>query len=130
MKEIIRKVMEEGFNRGDFSVVDASFHQHYVRHGHAGQPGANGLSEHKAALAHLRRQFSGARFVIHDMIAEGDRVAVRFELRGTHSGEILGVAPTGREVRRATTAFFRFDGEKVVEGYILSDVHGMLEQLT
>lgn len=129
MKEVIRRVMEEGFNKGDLTVVDASFHPHYVRHGHAGQAGANGLAEHKAALAKLRQQFAGARFVIQHMIAEGDCVAVRFELRGTHAGDVLGVAPTAKEVARATTAFFRFDGDKVVEGHILSDVYGMLQQL-
>ncbi|MGE0808748.1 MAG: ester cyclase [Burkholderiaceae bacterium] len=129
MKEVVRRVMEDGFNKADFSVVDASFHPHYVRHGHAGQPSANSLAEHKAALATLHRQFSGARFVIQQMLADGDWVAVRFELQGTHAGEVLGIAASGREIRRPTAAFFRFDGDKIAEGHILSDVYGMMQQI-
>lgn len=129
MKALVRRVMDDGFNKGDLTVVDGAFHADYVRHGHAGQVGVNSLEEHKAALVHLRRQFLDAKFLIEDMVAEGDCVAVRFALEGRHAGEVLGIAPTGRTVRRMSTAFFYFRGDRIAEGYILSDVYGLLQQL-
>ena len=44
--------------------------------------------------------FDGARFEIHQMVAEGNLVAVRYTFHGTHTGEYLGIPPTGRTVSR------------------------------
>ena len=129
MKELVRHIMEDGFNRGDMSVVYDSFVPHYVRHGF-GVASMGSLAEHVADLEARHAAFSGARFEIHQMVAEGDTVAVRYTFHGTHTGELDGIAPTGRTVTRESSAFFTIADGKVVEGAVVADGHALLAQLT
>ncbi len=128
-KELIRHIMEDGFNRADMSVVYDSFVEHYVRHGH-GVASMGSLAEHVADLTARHEAFSDARFEIHRMVAEGNCVAVHYTFHGTHTGEFAGVAPTGRAVTRPSSAFFEIADGKVTEGTIVSDGRGLLAQLT
>ncbi len=129
MKELVRHIMEDGFNKADMSVVYDSFVEDYVRHGFGG-PSMGSLAEHVADLQARHAAFTNARFEIHQLLAEGDTVAVRYTFHGTHTGEFLGVAPTGREVSRPSAAFFTVADGKVVVGNIVSDGGGLMEQLT
>ncbi len=129
MKELVRHIMEDGFNRADMSVVYDSFVEDYVRHGF-GVPSMGSLAEHIADLSARHAAFDGARFEIHQIVAEGDTVAVRYTFHGTHTGEFMGVAATGREVTRPSAAFFTVANGKVVEGCVVSDGAGLIAQLT
>jgi predicted ester cyclase len=62
-------------------------------------------------------------------IAEGDLVAERFTARGTHQGELMGVAPTGREVTLAGINIFRVQDGQLVERWGRTDDLGFLQQL-
>ncbi|MEL7157557.1 MAG: ester cyclase [Actinomycetota bacterium] len=128
MKELVRHIMEDGFNRADMAVVHDSFTPDYVRHGHGG-PSMASLAEHVADLEARHAAFTDARFEIHALLVEGDTVAVRYTFHGTHTGEFLGIAPTGRTVARPSAAFFRVRDGKVVEGDVFADGAGMLAQL-
>ena len=68
-------------------------------------------------------------FTVEDMIAEGDRVAVRWTTRGTHDGELLGFAPTGTPVAFTGISFFTVRCGKVVEFQTEMDAAGLLEQV-
>lgn len=128
-RELIRHIMEDGFNRADMSVVYDSFVEDYVRHGH-GVDSMGSLAEHVADLQARHAAFDRARFEIHQMVAEGDMVAVHYTFHGVHTGEFAGIAPTGRAVTRPSSAFFRIADGKVVEGTVVSDGGGLLAQLT
>ena len=128
-KELVRHIMEDGFNKQDLSVVEASFTQDYVRHGYGG-PSAHSLAEHIEYLKAYHSALSNARFEIQQMVSDGDSVAVRYILRGTHTGTFMGVAASGNEVERHAVAIFSIEDGKVVEGHIVSDSGGLLEQLT
>lgn len=66
---------------------------------------------------------------VDDVIAEGDRVVVRFTSTGTHLGEFEGIAPTGKKVRIQEVAIFRLADGKIVEQWGVPDLHGLLQQL-
>lgn len=129
MKELVRQIMEDGFNAGDMSVVYRSFADDYVRDG-VGVPSMGSLAEHVADLQKRLDAFEGARFEIRDMVAERDTVAVRYTFHGTHTGEFLGIAPTGRTVQRPSAAFFRIADGRVVEGNVFADGAAMVAELT
>jgi predicted ester cyclase len=69
------------------------------------------------------------RLDIEDVVAEGEKVLVRLTIRGTHQGELLGIAPTGRAVEVAVLDLFHVRGGKLVEHWALLDNLGLLKQL-
>ena len=69
-KELVRHIMEDGFNQQDLSVVEASFTEDYVRHGYGG-PSANSLAEHIESLKKYHLSLSDARFEIQQMVSDG-----------------------------------------------------------
>jgi predicted ester cyclase len=73
--------------------------------------------------------FSEHRIQISDMVAEGDRVAIRVETRGVHSGEWEGLPPTGKRWTNRGMALARLNGGKIAEFEFLFDELGHLKQL-
>ena len=63
----------------------------------------------------LHDAHSDLRFFVDDVIAEGDKVVVRWTLRGVHTGAMLGTPPSGREVNERVIAIFRVAGGKIAE---------------
>lgn len=95
-KELARRVWEEGWNQGRLEVVDEALTAEAVdRHEH-GQEDFRGHL--KAAIAEFRRGFPDLHAELADIVAEGDRVAMRVVITGTHSGPFFGNQPSGRQV--------------------------------
>ena len=84
-KELIRHIMEDGFNKQDMSVVYESFHENYARHGH-GVASMSSLAEHVEDLIARHKAFDDAKFTIHKIVSDGDTVALQFDFTGVHSG--------------------------------------------
>jgi predicted ester cyclase len=76
-----------------------------------------------------RTAFRGARITVEEQIAEGDTVATRWTGRGTHEGELMGIAPTGKETTVTGLTISRLRNGKVVEEWTNWDTLGMLVQL-
>ena len=127
-KELIRHIMEDGFNKQDMSVVYASFHEDYKRHGH-GVPSMGSLAEHVADLKARHAAFDGARFNIIQIVGDGDTVAVRYDFTGIHSGTFNDLAATGKGIKRSSAAFFVIRDGKVAEGNVFADGAGLVAQL-
>ena len=66
---------------------------------------------------------------IEDIIAEGDRVAVRMTMRGTQKGEFRGIPPTGKTAVMTEMSIYRISEGKIAEGWDLSDRLGLMQQL-
>jgi predicted ester cyclase len=91
-----------------------------------GQTGPAGLVE---GMLMLRRAFPDLRLDVQDVIAEGDRVVARVVVTGTHQGEHMGVAPTGRRFTIDEIAVFGFRDAKAVEIWGVVDVFSQMRQL-
>ncbi len=78
----------------------------------------------------LRNAFPDAEATLEDVVAEGDRVAYRLTIRGTHRGEFLGVPPTGKQVAVSFFAIVRIENGKLAEEWGGLDVFDLLQQLT
>jgi predicted ester cyclase len=83
----------------------------------------------KGIIDSFRSGFPDFRISVEDQIGEGNKVVTRVTLRGTHQGEISGIAATGEEVQYAGIAIDRIADGKVVEMWHVSDDWGMLRQL-
>ena len=88
--------------------------------------GADGVRQQFEAF---RAAFPDFHAVIHDQIAEGDKVVTRKVLHGTHRGELMGIAPTGRLVQTEVIDIVRIEGGQIVEHWNVVDRLGLLQQL-
>jgi len=78
----------------------------------------------------IKRGFPDLHARIDDVVAAGDRVAVRLTLRGTHQGEYLGIPATGHAVEYVSHGFYRIVGGMIAEEWICSDLATLHGQLT
>ena len=97
---------------------------------------AHGLGPEPLDLAGLQRFYAGLwtafpdlRISVDDLIGEGDKVAWRLSVRGTHKAEFRGVPATGTEVRFGAQYIFRFHDQKIVERWTKFDRLGVMVQL-
>jgi steroid delta-isomerase-like uncharacterized protein len=127
-KEIVRRLTEEPWT-GNVAVIDELASPDYVGHDPTESEPIRGPAGLKASLEKYKTGFSDARVTVDDQIAEGDRVATRWTGRGTHDGEIIGVAPTGKEVTVSGLTISRVENGLVVEEQTEWDALGMLVQL-
>lgn len=89
----------------------------------------HGPEEIKPFVRNVRTALPDLRITIEDLIAEGDQVAVRVVLEGTHSGTGLGIPPSGRRVKIRGMVLVRVFGEQLVEGWNNWDQLGLLRQI-
>ena len=80
-------------------------------------------------LIDLWSAFSERKLTIEDSIAEGDKVAVRFSITGKHTGEMMGIAPTGKTIHIIGTGIFRVVDGKTTDNWVNFDALGLLQQL-
>ena len=73
--------------------------------------------------------FPRYKLIIEDMIAEGDKVAVRATFQGIHRGEFMGIQPTSKEVTISGMLIYRITNGKIVEFWMSFDNLGLMEQL-
>ena len=77
----------------------------------------------------MRSGFPDIQWTLEDMITEGDKVAARFTMRGTHSGEFFGVPSTSKVIVVQAINFYRLANEQIVEEHGQPDMLGLLRQI-
>lgn len=128
-KDIVRRHYEDGFNRGDAEVATENFAPEYVNHLPGEAEPQRGPEAWKETYRGFRRAFPDITTTMHQVFAEGDRVAVRHEWTGTHEGEFEGIPPTGRQIRFTGNDIYRLEDGKIVEEWSEFDLLGLLGQL-
>ncbi len=127
-KAIIRRSVEEFWNKGNIAAIDEFYASNYVGHDpsklHAGN-----LEEFKGSAMAVFAGFPDLQVTIEDMVAEGDRVVKHWTARGTHQGEFMGIAPTGKQITITGMDIYRIAGNKIEECWSNSDSLGMMQQL-
>jgi steroid delta-isomerase-like uncharacterized protein len=128
-KALVRRQEEELFSRGNLDAADEIYAPDYVGHDPSNPEDIRGLEAAKQAAADYRQAFPDLHVTVEDLIAEGDRVAARLRFRGTHLGELDGIAPTGRRVDCTGIVISRMEGGKIAEDWANFDDLGMMQQL-
>jgi steroid delta-isomerase-like uncharacterized protein len=121
----------EQLNRGNLvGAVDELYAEEFSLHVPGLPEPVRGREAFKEFVtAFFLNAFPDLRETAEDLIAEGDRVAIRESYQGTHTGEFQGLAPTGRVVRFTSTDIYRIVDGKIVEVWTELDALGMLQQL-
>ncbi len=130
-KALLRRVTDEVFNQGNLDVVDELFAPNYVLHD-PGIPGGElrgteGFKQQWVSM--FRTAFPDLQLSVEDQVAEGDEVVTRYTGRGTHRGELMGIAPTNNEVVVSGIIMSRVSGGRIEEEWNNFDALGMMQQL-
>lgn len=126
-KELIRRY-QQAYNTGDLDVLGD-----ILAPGWATNSWPEGVPQSVESIKEFYAMavsvFPDLHVTTEDLIAEGDKVVHRWTARGTHKGELFGLAPTGREVRAAGVSIFRIADGRIVEHIAFADELGFLEEL-
>ena len=128
-KAISRRADEELFNDGNLDVADELFAADFLYHDPTSGEAWRGPEGVKRYVRMFRTAFPDLRLTVEDQVAEGDNVAYRWTAHGTHRGELLGVAPTGRRVTLTGIAIARVVDGKIREMWENTDALGLMRQL-
>jgi steroid delta-isomerase-like uncharacterized protein len=127
-KTIVRRLLEEPW-QGNLRVVDELVDGNYVGYDPSIPEPLRGPDGFKEFVSTYRAAYSDARITVEDQIAEGDIVASRWTGRGKHDGDLMGVAPTGKQVKVSGLTLSRLANGKVIEAHTNWDTFGMMQQL-
>ena len=128
-EELARRLIEDGFNRGDLSVADDVISPDQVEHQYYGPDHAPGAEGVKAVISSLRRAFSDLHLAIDDLVVDGDKVWLRMTGTGTNDGSFMGHPPTGRRMHTDVFDVVRVEGGRIVEHWGVPDRLNTLFQL-
>ena len=128
-KAIVRSFLEGIFTQGNPEVVDELVAPDFVVHDPSSEAGDVDAEGVKGSIAWSHNAFPDLRVTIEDQVAEGDKVATRWTVRGTHRGEMMGAAPTGNQVMFTGTQTDYISAGKIVESWSNWDTLGMLQQI-
>lgn len=124
-KAVLRAVIEEGFNKGNYPALDALFASDYKEHQFGLKTTLQGFKEDIQAL---RTGFPDFHLTIDDITADADRVWLRMTARGTNLGPFMG-PPTGRPIAVTVMDVCRFENGRIVEHWGSPDRFAVMAQL-
>ncbi len=129
LKALVRRELEEIFGRGRLDVADEIVAPDYVGYDPALPEPARGPEGLKQWAAGYRAAFPDLAVTVEEQVAEGDTVVTRWTARGTHQGELFGIAPTGKEMTVTGMSLERIADGRIVEDWTSWDALGLLVQL-
>jgi predicted ester cyclase len=112
-KEVVRRFIDEVFNKGDYSIIPDLIAQDYIMNAPAGNiEGQEGVKKY---VKMVRIAFPNIKITIEDIVGEEDTVVARINWEGTFSGKFMDYEPTGNQVYMKESLFHRFSNGKQVE---------------
>ncbi len=125
-KELVREYLR-GFNERDESTLGDLLADDVVEHGiHNELHGPDEVIDFNRRHFEMFPDYTGST---EAMVAEGDTVAVRYSVRGTHTGEVADVEPTGHTAEWSGMVMYRITDDRIAEIWVEEDRLGLLEQL-
>lgn len=127
-KALMRRFYEELWSRGNLETIPELVAEDFVDHqAPVGQ--TSGREELAGLVLMWRTGFPDMQETVEDLISEGDKVTGRFLMRGTHRGEFMGIAPTGRSVTMSGIDIVRIVNGKISEFWYAEQMLELMQQL-
>ena len=130
MRALVRHHIEDGFNRGDWTVCETTMADDYTAfYGAEGRANV-GRNEYVRVCRFLRKSFPDVRITIEDLVVEGNKVVMRYTERGTLTGRsFLGIEPEGQAYAKPGTTVYRVEEGRLRESWGVEDTLGWFHQL-
>ncbi len=126
-KAKMRRFFDEVVQKGNLAVIDELVAADFVDH-NPGPGQAAGVEGVKQFFSALRAAMSNLKVDLEHVLAEGDLVMTHVSIRGKHTGDLMGIAPTGRDVTLRISDIVRIANGKAVERWGVEDVSGLVGQ--
>ena len=126
-KAVVLRYVEEVWNRHDLDAIDGLVSPEYVNHAATTDEYRHGGARH--IWEWILSVFPDHHFDVEDVAADGETVAIMGTMTGTHEGELMGVAPTGKRVVAQQSHWFRVKRGELTEHRAVRDDLSMLQQL-
>jgi steroid delta-isomerase-like uncharacterized protein len=127
-KELCRRLYA-AINSGDFDAIDQIVAANFTEHETMDPRLPAGREGVKALFRMLRQAMPDAAMTPEDMIAEGDRVAIRVVMSGTQNGEFMGIPASGKHVEITVMDLMRIQNNQIAEHWGVSDMLAMMTQI-
>jgi predicted ester cyclase len=127
IETLVRRWTQEAIAEGHLDVFDELLAGDIIDR--SGPTPVSGVQSFKVRGGAVRDAFADIQIVIDDLLVDGDAVAWRWTLTGTHVGPFAGLAPTGRRATLRGVNFQRLKGDRVADHWTLVDVFGAMQSL-
>ena len=127
-KSIVRRWVEEGWNKRNTALIDELFTPNFYQH-ETGPETVNSSETLKPFVTGYLSAFPDLQFTIDDLIAEGDKVVWRFTASGHQNGPLMGAPASGKAISVTGTITFRLENSRMAEAWLNLDVLGLLQQV-
>ena len=128
-KTLVRRTFEELWNQGNLAVADELYAADCTRRELDSPDTTHGVEAIKQRVTTFRTAFPDLHLTIDEIIEEGEKLATMWTATGTHTGDLEGIAPTGKKVSTSGTSIVRYANGKCVEELVSRDLYGLLKQL-
>ena len=126
---LVRRHFDESWNQQDDDAVDEIFAEDFVGYSSGSSDPIRGREGVKQSLDGYLSAFPNLQMTIEELVADDDKVAVRWFAEGTHNGDLLGMPPTGKSVEVGGIDIFTIVDEQIREAHGLYDQAGLMQQL-
>ena len=128
-KVVSWRLQEEVFGQGKLELVDELLAPDYVSHAPGDPELRRGPEDIKEIVSSYHSAFPDLTYTVEKQVAEGDMVVTRWTARGTHRGELMGVAPSGRQIVVSGMSMDRISGGKIAENWVNWEALEMMQQI-
>ena len=126
--QILHRFTYEFINTGNTAVAAELIAPHAEFHA-PGMPPLRGPEGYLMLVGMLRAGFPDVQWTLEDVVSDGDKVAGRYTMRGTHTGAFMGVPPSGKPFAVTSMAIYRIANGQIVEEHGLPDMMGIMMQI-
>lgn len=126
-KALVRRFYKEVYVDWNMALADQVVSPQFISHDWPEHSiGPKAFRDYYSAI---RSAVPDAKYEVDDLIAEDDKVVVRWRLIGTHKRNFRGIAPSGRSITLKGIAIYRVEHGQLMERWVVSDLHGLLEEI-
>ena len=129
-KKVVRRFYEEAWNQRNFNIVHETHAKNWMHHDNSNPNDLGGGPEGNInRMKELVQAFPNLQFHIQDMVAEKDKVVVRFLATGTQEGQFGPIPPTTKPIKMLGYITHRLENGKIIEDWVVRDTYGLMIQL-
>jgi predicted ester cyclase len=125
-KAIVLNYIDRVWHRHDYSAIDEMIVPNYIQHAPNVPPGREGV---RTFFKMVDGAFSDVTYTVDDAIAEGEKLVLRWTLRGRHTGPFQGLPPTNKDFALTGISIVKMEDGKLAENWVEQDLAGLMAQL-